>query len=454
MATGANVDWRTGAAAVAAAVEVPVALVVAGAVVTEDDPVRPRVAGIVELSEVDRLTLEQARDLVLAVRRAYGAVLLAAPAGLLVPLGSGDWTFADLGAAVGASAVVVTGPGPDAVNHTTLALGALAGHGLSASVITIGSDVDEAALPVTPVGRIPADPPADFAGAAEWFHPALTTPEPADPPVLAKAPAVSGRKFVLGLLGIFVFLVLLVCGVAWLGSSPGDVRVSLEAQPPPARSAVAAPLRITPPPPPADGCPPDPGPPVITHPDRATTARVDRAWQRIETWLDRHAPASAQGLRPGAPAERIDDAQRRMSVPFPADLVASLRRHDGARGIGRFDLPPSFSPSPIAQILSDWQVNCRVLGHPGITRDEWWHPDYVPFAADGGGGLLFADQRPGGHGRVGDTDPETGADFDHWPGSVAELLERTAGSLETGTPFAGRYRPRVTDGVVIWEFVR
>lgn len=220
MATSAEVDWRLGAAAVAAAVDVPAALVIIGTPVTEDDPVRPRMAAIVELSAADRLTLEQARDLVLAVRQAYGVVLVAAPAGPLVPVGSPDWALADLVAALGAAALVVTGPGPDAVNHTTLALGALAGHGISASVITVGAgdDFDEAALPVTPIGRVPADHPADFAGAAGWFHPALVA---AAEPALPEKPTVSGRTFVLGLLGIFVLLVVLVCGVAWLGASPG-----------------------------------------------------------------------------------------------------------------------------------------------------------------------------------------------------------------------------------------
>ncbi|KUL28865.1 hypothetical protein ADL15_30670 [Actinoplanes awajinensis subsp. mycoplanecinus] len=207
MATSADVDWRIAAGAVAAAAEVPVAVVVIGAVVGADDPVRPHAAGLLELTDAGRLSLARARELVLAVRQAYGMVLVAAPAGMLVPIGEDGWHLADLTAAVGGSALVVTGPGPDSVNHVALALGALAGHGISGSVITIGvppapdpgaagagqsapgpaaadatagagradpgaADFTEEGLPVTPIGRIPAERPGGLAGAAAaWFHP-------------------------------------------------------------------------------------------------------------------------------------------------------------------------------------------------------------------------------------------------------------------------------------------
>jgi cell wall assembly regulator SMI1 len=464
MATSAEVDWRIAAAAVAAAAEVPVAIVVVGATVADDDPVRPHVAGVVDLPGADQLGLEQARDLVLAVRRAFGAVLVAAPAGLLVTLGRDDWRLADLAAAVGAAALVVTGPGPDAVNHTTLTLGALAGHGISASVITLGDGLDEAALPVTPIGRIPADRPDDLAGAAEWFHPALlVTAAPAEPPILAGRPAVSGRKFVLVVLAVFAVMIFLACGAGWLGMSTSD-EASLKIEQSPRQPAYTGPAFPVPIPavprpaqpavPVAEVCPQNAGQVTVSRPDRATTARVDQAWTRIERWLRAHAPASARALRPGASAARIDELQRRMSVAFPPDLVASLRRHDGVADMG-FALPPFYLPESVDRIFGDWQVNCSVTAELGGRElNGWWHRGFVPFAADGSGGNLVVDQRPGGHGRVGETDPESGSSFERWPASVAELLESTAKALETGKPYAGHYRPQVTaEQTLDWEIV-
>ncbi|GAA2854107.1 hypothetical protein Acy02nite_49610 [Actinoplanes cyaneus] len=227
-ATSTDVDWRTAAAAITAGSETPVAVVIVGT--TTPDPLQGRVAGLVL---VDELSLEDARDLVVAVVKAYPLVLVAAPAGPLVPVGGDGWNLADLTAALGAGALVVTGPGPDSVNHTTLMLGALAGHGISASVITVGATaalapadagagpggLDETKLPVTPIGRIPADPPADFAGAAAWFDPTLfAAPDP--PPVLATDRTVSGKKFVsllIAVFAVFIAMVILACGAAWWG---------------------------------------------------------------------------------------------------------------------------------------------------------------------------------------------------------------------------------------------
>lgn len=457
--TSAEVDWRTAVAALAAAAEVPVALVSVGSPVGADDPVRGRVAGLLDLPGAERLSLDRARDLVTAVRQAHGLVLVVAPAGLLVPLGADGWTLADLAEALRAPAVVVTGAGTDAVNHTTLMLGALAGHGIAAAVVTIG-EVDESALPVTPAGRIPADrPPAEhetpadaLAGAAGWFDPILLASPPPAPAVLDKRPAVSGKRIVLALVAVFAVMVLLVCAVAWTGRT----EASLE---PTSRAAVSvAPPATTPPvprPPVGMVCPEYAGPVDVGRPDAATTARVTKAWQRIEKWLAAHAPAGARVLGRPAPASRIDDVQRRMSVPFPPDLVASLRRHDGLSAGRGFDLPPFFAPSALDGILADWRLKCEILARTGDAWDEpWWDRDFVPFAEAGDGGSLLVDQRPGGHGRVGETFPEDGTSFERWPASVAELLEKTATSLETGRPYEGRYRPRVDqDGMLVWEIV-
>lgn len=466
-ATSADVDWRIAVAVLAAAAEVPVAAVVVGAAVAGDDPARPHLAAVLELPAADRLTLGQVRELVRAVSRAHDLVLVAAPAGLLVPLGRDGWTLADLAAALGVPAVIATGPGPDAANHTTLALGALAGHGVAASVVTIGEigEAGEAALPVTPAGRIPADPPADFAGAAGWLDPILRAtpgPAPSAPPAAARRPPVSGRRIVLGLLAVFVVMVVAVCGLAMWGSGTPDAEdrlgstIRAEPQMPMRTAPVAVPL----PPSPAirrpagTVCPQHSPGVAVTRPDAATTARVDAAWRRIEQWLAAHAPASAPALRPPAAAARIDDLQRRMSVAFPADLVASLRRHDGVSPGGRFDLPPFYAPETLAGIAADRQVNCGVLAdQEEALTDAWWDPAFVPFATAGDGGSLVADQRPGGHGRVGEFYPEDGTSFVRWPGSIAELLELTATSLETGRPYAGQYRPRVAGGALDWEII-
>lgn len=318
------------------------------------------------------------------------------------------------------------------------------------------------------------DAGADGSGADGSVGPApfgSTTPA-ADPASsgtgqLRTAGTVSGRRVLLVLLGVFVALVLLLCGitVAGLGDDPVDrTEISVESRrvgpdlpmPGPA-SAYAVP--VTPPgmprpvrPPASTVCPQHAGSVRPTSPDRRTTARVDAAWLRIERWLAEHAPRSRESLRPPAAAKQIDALQVRMSVAFPPDLVASLRRHDGATP-GGFRLTFLYRLMSLPEIVRGWEVSCTVLA--GAPEDDgWWHRSFVPFADAGDGGALVVDQRSGGHGRVGEFYPEEGTRFDGWPASVADLLEGVARSLESGDPYLGRFRPVVTvDGVLEWEVV-
>jgi cell wall assembly regulator SMI1 len=385
-------------------------------------------AGVLHLTDAESVSVERARDLIGAMTRAYDLVLISGGAGLLLPLGKDGWTLVDLAVRLPAPVLVVAAPGKDTENHLSLALDALSGRGIPASVLTI----EDGDLSVKPVGPVPVE---------------TRPPVPAEP----RAGTVSGRRFVVSLAGVFAVMVLAACGLAFCNRTETTATTSftptavLSMAPPPPVPSVRQRLST-------DVCPEHAGPVAVGRPGRATTARVDRAWQRIEKWLTANAPVSHDSLRPPASSASIDAAQRRMSVAFPDDLVASLRRHDGGN---RFSLPPFFAPQSADQIYRDWQVNCKVLAAAaGVWAEPWWHPDFVPFAEAGDGGSLVVDQRPGSHGRVGEFYPEDGTNFERWPASIAELLERTATSLETGKPYEGRYRPRVVDGAVDWEILR
>jgi cell wall assembly regulator SMI1 len=348
----------------------------------------------------------------------------------------------------------------------------------------------EDGMPVTPAGRIPGDASdgtGDFAASARtWLDPALhasagrpkaDTPPP--PPRPLPPPATtSGRRVVLLLAGVFVTMSLVVCGLAFCAPTPEvhtGMRVELTARAERVGATPGGPVPAYPLPtlrlppgatpvtkPPAtrpveDLCPQNRPGVEPTRPDAATTKRVNAAWKRIDTWLAKNAPAAHRSLRPPATRKQIDAAQRRMSVAFPADLVASLRRHDGVadRSLG-FTLPFFYGPMPVARIPGEWLMLCEILTETFRAEDEstWWHATFVPFASSVDGGYLFVDQRPSARGRVGDFFNEEGVTFDGWPVSVTVLLEQTATSLETGRPFANRYRPEVTkEGTLEWDVI-
>ncbi|WP_433732009.1 SMI1/KNR4 family protein [Actinoplanes sp. CA-051413] len=550
--TSASVDWQPAAAALAAASTVRVAALVFGAESPPGQLLLGELATFLQAGDgaADPLSVDEAVALVRTLARTHGLVLVVGVPGLLVPTGRAGWTLMDLAVAVSAPVVVITGTGPDAANHTTLALGAVAGHGLTAAVITVDdplsdpnrtdtaaadaagpgrdpvvgdraetavnaqrddaaqaeaagqngrtepdSDAEqpaaapqdeesdsasapadpppvpdhEAGMPVRPAGRIPADltdHTDDFPTAAkQWLHPLLhasagrpkaETPPPPPQPLPPPATA-SGKRVVLLLAGVFVSMSLVVCGLAFCQPTARTVATleQVTIEPAPRTKEPERPRPRPRPRPVSDVCPQNQGRVTPTTPNRATTKRVNAAWKRIEIWLAAHAPATRRSLQPPADAKRIDAAQRRMSVAFPADLVASLRRHDGVshnRGTA-FTLPFFYGPMAVSDIPAEWLTLCGVVVEVFGQQDStWWDKAFVPFASSGDGGNLFVDQRPGSHSRVGEFYNEDGVSFEEWPASVTELLEKTADSLETGRAFGGSYRPKVTkQGVLEWD---
>lgn len=218
---------------------------------------------------------------------------------------------------------------------------------------------------------------------------------------------------------------------------------------PATRPARPSPVRI-------EACHPSGAPVPLAAVDPAVTARIDRAWSRIERWLAQHAPASYASLRPPASPADIARTQAVLGRHLPAELVASLRRHDGValdRG-SSFSLPPFYTPMSAATIGSDWKSLCDVfqsLG--GLVGAQWWSPAYTAFASAGDGGSLLLDQRPGRVPHVGEFFAEDGTNFTRWPASLTDLLELTAQTLQTGQPW-DHNRPVVRSGVLTWDILR
>jgi hypothetical protein len=416
-------------------------------------------------------------------------LVLVVGADLFAPLGRRQWTLADLAAALPAPIIVATRTDDAAVRRSRRVLKALLRRSATATAIVVGAGPDPD-LPVTPAGRIPADVPADpesfAADAPGWLDPLLhgtrtqpPTSEPAPPSEPApRSPdsvrTVAGTRFVPAFFASLAAVLALV-GLAswWLWPDPPRNQPLADATghaylepglryrvPPPGSTVVTAHAsaagHVPPPvavPRPrrsaAEICPRDLPGVTPTDPDAATVARVDAAWDRIERWLGARAPATAAALRPGAPADTVAAAQRRMSVRFPPDLVASLRRHDGGgRGADAL-LPPFHRLFTVGEVVNEWWMYCEVTASTGNDGD-YWNRRYVPFAGRDDM-LLIVDQRAPGHGRVGRFYSEDGASFADWPGSLVELLEQVAAALETGQPVIGRYRPAVRfDGTLDW----
>ena len=192
-------------------------------------------------------------------------------------------------------------------------------------------------------------------------------------------------------------------------------------------------------------------------------ASITQSWIRIENWLADKAPATFAALEPPASNAEIRAAERAVGLEFPAPLAESLRRHAGT---GDAELIPTFSLINPAKISSEWQLMTRIAGRtatadegsPGVARDpedddHWWHPQWIPIGADGGGDGLVIDQRANGHtGRVGERFKVDGGVFHRDPAwrSLPALLAHIAHCLETGEKFDGDTAV-VEDGLLCWD---
>ncbi|MFC4610334.1 SMI1/KNR4 family protein [Streptomyces maoxianensis] len=180
------------------------------------------------------------------------------------------------------------------------------------------------------------------------------------------------------------------------------------------------------------------------------SAATELAWGRVAQWLEVLAPSSWAAIRPPATAAGIREAQERMGVSFPDDLVTLLRLHDGAENTEAATFLPSARLLPLHEMASIHLSTCDLLDSADLLG-TWWHPQWIPFAANHDGwSRWFLDARPGpGFGAVGSFFMESGGDCGRWP-SLAVFLEEMADAVEDVRPL-GNHLPRVDDEALSWD---
>jgi cell wall assembly regulator SMI1 len=122
---------------------------------------------------------------------------------------------------------------------------------------------------------------------------------------------------------------------------------------------------------------------------------VVSAWERIVRWLRKHAPASAEALRPGATDEDISRLNEGLGFEIPDVLEAWLRLNNGSTakdtteplpGGGRriyphidsLVLPGNYAFRSCEEIWNQYRFylgNAEELGD-----EECWKPSWIPVA--------------------------------------------------------------------------
>ncbi|OAR21871.1 hypothetical protein A8W25_30845 [Streptomyces sp. ERV7] len=190
--------------------------------------------------------------------------------------------------------------------------------------------------------------------------------------------------------------------------------------------------------------------------------QVTDAWQRIETWLRAHAPASYACLKPGASQGEIAALEEALDARVPADLKALWSLHAGVRGRqGAGFLLDNYALMDLDGVVSVYQMKMDSQRHEetlnairraeGRGEDEFtiWKPSWVPVFSFGPTDLIYGIY----------LDTETGA-LHRWSNSyeaqdderretLITYLEEVADFLETPGLAVGA-RPGLAGGALVW----
>jgi cell wall assembly regulator SMI1 len=105
-------------------------------------------------------------------------------------------------------------------------------------------------------------------------------------------------------------------------------------------------------------------------------------WDRIEAWLNGYAPEVLDKLLPGVDDDDLQEIEVELGYPFPEDVRASLRLHNGT--VDCF--------ADIWRLLNIDEIAVEQrrmsLGHL-MKRPHW-----IPLASDGCGDFLCVDVKP------------------------------------------------------------
>jgi cell wall assembly regulator SMI1 len=185
--------------------------------------------------------------------------------------------------------------------------------------------------------------------------------------------------------------------------------------------------------------------------DAMQARQLGEAWQRIETWLCRHAPATQAALRPGASEDEIAALEESTGVRAPAELRSLWLLCAGSWDVPAAGLFPDqgwalLDLDTVARSYKWHMANQRTQAR----RDPEalvWKPSWLPFCSWSATDLSygrFVDAETGETGGWDDTAVRTVEDT-----SLTMVVEEIADKLEYPQLATG-YKPGLIRGALVW----
>jgi cell wall assembly regulator SMI1 len=159
----------------------------------------------------------------------------------------------------------------------------------------------------------------------------------------------------------------------------------------------------------------------------------------LEGWLQRNAPVSYRTLRPGLEAQELRALEARYGFPLHPELRILLSWHDGC-----------LHSSLALQIWIDFIFGESEFMFEQVHElpDDYWDPQWVPFATDLGLKTLIVDHGVA-PGRVTVFDGVDGLHQESSWSSLGFMIAQVREALTESRALNGR-RPGVEDGALCW----
>jgi cell wall assembly regulator SMI1/ankyrin repeat protein len=151
-------------------------------------------------------------------------------------------------------------------------------------------------------------------------------------------------------------------------------------------------------------------------PKPPTTSDIPALWDRIKAALKQRGPKVLKALQRGATEAQLKKLEKTCGCKLPADFRAAYKLHNGQKPSSQPLLPDEFTWGDyelltIDGILREWKSWKELIDinefkgqkstpDKGI-RSDWWHPGWIPFAANGGGDSICLDLAPAKCGTIG-----------------------------------------------------
>ena len=119
----------------------------------------------------------------------------------------------------------------------------------------------------------------------------------------------------------------------------------------------------------------------------ASASEIDGLIQRLDAWLQQNRPEYYASLNPGASDEEIAELETSLGWNLPEDFVKFYKWRNGIN-----ELVPGWVWMSLIHISEIRAWHLEYMKNESFSKNQRWHPDFVPFLENGAGDYYCLDR--------------------------------------------------------------